>query len=86
MHTHWSQFVPYIYVSPTSEDIKLHIIISGVTSFGRVWRKVPGSDAPSVLRALRQNEHAHAAFRKDVLLHHPLLCRTELLLATLAWG
>ena len=27
MHTHWSQFVPNNYVSPTSEDIKLHIII-----------------------------------------------------------
>ena len=27
MHTHWSQFVPNNYVSPTSEDIKFHIII-----------------------------------------------------------
>ena len=27
MHTHWSQFVPNNYVNPTSEDIKLHIII-----------------------------------------------------------
>ena len=28
MHTHWSQFVPNNYVNPTSEDIKLHIIIT----------------------------------------------------------
>ena len=27
MHTHWSQFVPNNYVNPTSEDIKLYIII-----------------------------------------------------------
>ena len=28
MHTHWSQFVRNNYVNPTSEDIKLHIIVS----------------------------------------------------------
>ena len=27
MHTHWSQFVPNNYVNPTSEGIKLHIIV-----------------------------------------------------------
>ena len=27
MLTHWSQFVPNNYVNPTSEDIKLYIII-----------------------------------------------------------
>ena len=27
MLTHWSQFVPNNYVYPTSEDIKLYIII-----------------------------------------------------------
>ena len=27
MYTHWPQFVPSNYVNPTSEDIKLHIII-----------------------------------------------------------
>ena len=30
MHTHWSQrFVPNNDVNPTSEDVKLHIIITG---------------------------------------------------------
>ena len=62
------------------------ILFSGVTSSGRVLRKVPESNARSVARALRQNGHAHVAFSKDVLLHNPLLCRTELLLVTLAWG
>ena len=28
MLRHWSQFVPNYYVNPTSEDIKLHIIIT----------------------------------------------------------
>ena len=27
MHTHWSQFVPNTCVNPTSEDIKLHVIV-----------------------------------------------------------
>ena len=27
MLTHWSQFVPNNYVNPTSEDMKLYIIV-----------------------------------------------------------